>query len=230
MSQTGLQNELPKHVGIIMDGNRRWAKKRKLPIVFGHKKGLEALENIIEPLAQKGIKYVTFYAFSTENWHREEKEVADLMSLMAEALVAKTKILHEKGARVTVIGRKFDLPESIREGFDELEKITSKNKVINVAFAISYGGRNEIIDAVKKIGEVSKLDEKSISANLYVPDFPEPELIIRTGGEQRLSGFLLWQSTYSELYFSNTLWPDFNELELEKALEFFANQKRNFGK
>lgn len=230
MSQNDSQNDLPNHVGIIMDGNRRWAKSLKLPIVFGHRKGLEALENIIEPLAHKGIKYVTFYAFSAENWQREEKEVADLMSLMAEALVAKTKMLQKKGARVTIIGRKQELPENIRKGFSELEKITSGNKVINVAFAISYGGRAEIIDAIQRIGDVEKIDEKSISANLYARDFPEPELIIRTGGLQRLSGFLLWQSTYSELYFSNTLWPDFNELELEKALEFFANQKRNFGK
>lgn len=230
MSKPNSQNDFPKHVGIIMDGNRRWAKKRKLPVVFGHKKGLETLENIIEPLVQKGVKFVTFYAFSTENWHRKEKEVAGLMSLMAEALVAKTKMLQQKGARVNIIGRKHDLPEHIRQGFDELEKLTAKNKVINIAFAISYGGHAEIIDAVKKVGDIKNLDEKFISANLYVPGFPEPELIIRTGGMQRLSGFLLWQSTYSELYFCDTLWPDFNELELEKALEFYVNQKRNFGK
>lgn len=229
MTKDNIPNKTPLHVAFIMDGNRRWAKQRNLPTNFGHKKGLETLEKIISLCVKKGIHYLTFYAFSTENWQRSKKEVSNLLKLMGEAIEKKACKLQKRGARVKIIGRMDDLPSDLRKKFEELEKRTSKNKTINVAFAISYGGRAEIVDAVNKI-KSKNISEKLISKNLYAPDFPDPDLIIRTGGSQRLSGFLLWQSAYSELYFSKVLWPDFNEVELEEALNFFSKQQRNFGK
>jgi len=228
-NQQKKDGEIPKHVAFIMDGNRRWAKNHKKSIPAGHKQGLEVLENIIEPCSRAGIKFITFYSFSSENWERKKTEVQALMKLMITALAEKSKKIAQKGAKVRVIGRTQELPVEIQNGLRKLEDMTQNNKTINVAFALSYGGRQEIVDAVNKIDK-TKISEANISDNLYAPEYPDPDLIIRTGGMHRLSGFLLWQSAYSELYFTNTLWPDFNGVELVKALNYYANIKRNFGK
>lgn len=220
----------PQHIGFIMDGNRRWAKSLKRPISMGHKKGLEALEKVIEVAGKMGIKYLTFFSFSTENWSREKTEVKALMEIMAKALKEKGEVLHKKGAKIRVIGRIEDLSQKLQKDILELENLTKENKAINLIFAISYGGRTEIVDAVNSLKNKKEITEADISKNLYAPEIPEPELIIRTGGVKRLSGFLLWQSSYSELYFTNILWPDFDIKELNKALLFYSKTQRNFGK
>jgi undecaprenyl diphosphate synthase len=233
LGEPGL-NKLPVHIGIIMDGNRRWAKAQGSPAIFGHKKGSETLEKIINALGQKGVKYATFFAFSAENWNRTKEEVDGLMLLFLEKLTEKAPVMDKMGAKVTVIGRKTDFSDEIQAQIAKLEDLTAKNDKITINFAFSYGGKAEIIDATKKIIEsgvpADKIDEKLFDSYIYESGQPEPDMIIRTGGEKRLSGFMLWQSTYAELYFTDTLWPDFNEVELDKALNWYSDIKRNFGK
>lgn len=226
-------NSLPKHVAVIMDGNRRWAKSRGKPAVSGHREGYKNFVEIGEKCRNKGINTLTVYAFSTENWKRDKDEVEGLLDLLRESIKKETNRLEKENIRLKMIGRIKDLPEDLQEAILDGEKRTKDCTGGDLNVALSYGGRAEIVDAVQKLlnsgKKIDEITEESISENLYTSGQPEPDLIIRTGGTKRLSNFLMWQSAYSEVYFSDTLWPDFNEAELDKALEFYANVKRNFG-
>lgn len=223
-----------KHVAIIMDGNRRWAKERGKPSVFGHHQGYKRFKEIADSCRQKGIHTLTVYAFSTENWKRTEEEVGALMKLLEMAMKREVSDLMKKDIRVRVIGRRSDLSDGLRKAVEDAEEKTKNNQTGSLNIAVSYGGRAEIVDSVKKIveGGVKPEDvtEEMIADNLYTTGQPAVDLIIRCGKQKRLSNFLLWQSAYSEVYFCDKLWPDFNEDELDKAIEFFAETKRNFGK
>lgn len=225
---------IPIHLGIIIDGNRRWAKKRGLPSFEGHRRGLDKVNKIGEWCRKRGVKILTLYTFSTENWNRSKKEVSYLMKLFVRALCNQNvKELRQKGIKLKVIGQRERLPKSLQKRIKEAEKLTKKGKEGILNLAISYGGRTEIIQAVKNIIEkkipANKVTEDLIDKNLWTADLPEPDFIIRTGGEQRLSNFLTWQSVYSEFYFTKTLWPGFTEKDLDKALLDFSNRQRRFG-
>ncbi|MDD5638475.1 MAG: polyprenyl diphosphate synthase [Candidatus Pacebacteria bacterium] len=219
------------HLGIIIDGNRRWAKKRGLPTFEGHKKGIDKVKKAIEWANKRGIKNLTFFVFSTENWKRSKKEVDYLMKLAEEMIKDYEDTAKKEKIRIRVIGQKERLPKSLQKEIEKVENSTKNNKKMTVNFALSYGGRNEIIEVIKKIIEkkipLEKINEKTISQNLWTTDL---DLLIRTGKEKRLSNFLLWQSAYSELYFSSKYWPDFTEKDLEKALNDYYSRQRRFGK
>ena len=223
--------QTPTHVGFIMDGNRRWAKGHALEVAKGHLAGSETLENILGACGDAGIRHATFFSFSTENWHRTPEEVEGLMSLILAKIGEKRQQLQKMGARVLFVGRKSDFSDKLQEAMKELEKLTSKGEKLTVNFAVSYGGRAEIVDAVNAVkGKKGEITEADIQTNLYESGQPDLDLVIRTGGESRLSGFMMWQTTYAELYFTPILWPDFDGVELEKALSWYADVKRNFGK
>lgn len=228
---------VPKHIGIIMDGNRRWAKSNKMPVVRGHFHGEKAIEPIIDMAIERGISTLTFWAFSTENWHRERKEVFFLISLLRQMLDRRFKAFHLKQVKVKVIGDISSFPTDIQKKINEWIEKTKFNTKITVNFALSYGGRDEIIRAIKKWHKNSRL--KKQKQELTKEEFenyldtagqPDPELIIRTGGEKRLSGFLLWQVEYAELYFTDILWPDFTPEQFLIALDEFDHRQRRFGK
>lgn len=226
---------IPKHVGIIMDGNRRWAyKKGSKDYMLGHKKGAENLDNIVKHAVDLGIEELTVYAFSTENMGRAKREVKDILALIKLVLKNKMKMMRQNGVRIQFLGELKALPSSLRKLCNYAIKILKKNHRIKLNIALNYGGRDEIINAFKKMiskgVRASEINEALVSQNLYTGNSPDPDLIIRTGGNLRLSNFLVWQSTYSELYFTDTLWPDFNEVEFDKALAEYANRKRTFGK
>lgn len=224
---------LPVHVAIIMDGNGRWAAKKKLPRIMGHKEGLKTVRQAVKTADKYGIGYLTLYSFSTENWKRPEGEINFLFSLMEKSLRAENKKFHEKNIRVRFIGRRNLLPKILRDIMSEVETLTSSNTGLNLLFAINYGGRQELTDAVAQIAKKSsprqRIDEELIQKNLYTKGIPDPDLIIRTSGEQRISNFLLWQAAYSELYFTRILWPDFKESDFVKALLSYQKRKRKFG-
>ena len=236
----GLNEErLPQHVAIIMDGNGRWAKKRLWNRLVGHKAGADAVDSITTLCREIGIKYLTLYAFSTENWNRPESEVSGLMELFKEYLLAKKNILIEKNIRLNIIGEKNKFSPELLKLMNETIEATKQNETKMVlTLALSYGSRQEITSAVRKIakmaadGEITpeKIDEKLISESLYTFDMPDPDLVIRTSGEYRISNYLLWQIAYSEFYFTDTLWPDFKEEGLIKALKDYAGRERRFGK
>lgn len=225
--------KLPQHVAFILDGNRRWAKKRGLPYVVGHTRGYRRIEPVILHAKKLGIKHLTFYAFSTENWHREKKEVEDLMNIFRK-LFKSSMIdrLKKEGTRIRVIGNLEDFAPDIVEKMKAVIKETEKNTAINVNIAMSYGGRQEIVRAVNQLLKkgVKKIDAAMLSKQVFTAGQPDPDMIIRTGGEQRLSNFLTWQSVYSELYFIDKYWPEFSVKEFDKALEEFADRERRFGK
>jgi len=224
-------DRLPTHVAVIMDGNGRWAKKRGLPRTFGHKAGTENVRRIVKYCSKKGIKYLTVYAFSTENFKRPEDEVGALMRLLVEYFNKETDELRDNGVRLNVIGDIGTFSPIVREAINNgLEKTKECTKLI-FTIALAYGSRNEIVRAVKKLLDdgVKDVDEQIISKYLYTADMPDPDLIIRTSGEERLSNFLLYQAAYSEFYFTDTLWPDFDEKEFDKALEEYANRNRRYG-
>lgn len=233
--QTG---ELPRHIAIIMDGNGRWAKNHALPRAEGHRKGAAALKETISAAGRIGIEYLTVYAFSTENWNRSEREISALMGLLRLYLKKEITGLNKNGIRLRVIGERQDLPEDIIKSIESAEALTSSNKKGHLTLALSYGGRQELVSAMQYLAkEVSKgnlkpedIKETDISAALYTADIPDPDLIIRSSGEQRLSNFLPWQAAYAEFYFTDTLWPDFNENELKNAVDSFMNRDRRFGK
>jgi len=230
-SQKNKVETIPQHLAIIMDGNRRWARKKKLASYFGHQEGYKKFKEIADACLKKGIKILTVYAFSTENWRRSKKEVNFLMKLLESCLDKEALDLQEKKIKVKVIGRREDLPPSLQKKIEQLEKATASNKRGILNLAISYGGRDEILRAVNRAiqaGQVVK-DEASFSRFLDTAGQPDPDLIIRTGGQGRLSNFLLWQAAYSELYFTDTFWPDFTIKELDKILSDFARRQRNFG-
>jgi undecaprenyl diphosphate synthase len=224
---------VPAHVAIIMDGNGRWAKARGLPRFAGHKKGAEALRAILRGAADIGIKYLTVYAFSSENWNRPAPEVSDLMGLLKYYLNNELQEIEKNNIRLMVIGNRTKLSEDIRAQIEAAEARTRRNSGLVLCIGLSYGAREEILRAVQKIiAEKSRpdmLDEKSFSACLDTSALPDPDLLIRTGGEQRLSNFLLWQSAYAELYFTPTLWPDFSVEHLRKAVEDYGQRERRYG-
>ncbi|OGV47841.1 MAG: di-trans,poly-cis-decaprenylcistransferase [Lentisphaerae bacterium GWF2_52_8] len=227
----------PEHVAIIMDGNGRWAKEKGLPHLKGHEKGADAVRRSIEAAKDFGIKYLTLYAFSTENWKRPKSEVIGLMNLLKVFIDKNLDEINSRGIRVRAIGRTEKLPSATLERLNHAIEITKGNKEGTVIMALNYGGRAEIVDAAKAFATaVSKglkspdsLSEQLFSKYLYAPDVPDPDLLIRTSGEFRLSNFLMWELAYTEIYISKLLWPDFNKEEFKKAIESFQNRNRRFG-
>ncbi|VAW05500.1 Undecaprenyl diphosphate synthase [hydrothermal vent metagenome] len=231
------QPETPAHVAIIMDGNGRWAKKRMLPKIAGHKRGADAVRRCVEDSIDLGIRYLTLYAFSSENWNRPEDEVNDLMSLLQRYLTREVDELHEKNIRLNFIGDRRKLSKNILELLEAAEEKTRNNTRLCLTLALSYGGRAEIIDAAKALadkvrtGEIRPEDisEAVFASHLHTGDIPDPDLIIRTSGEQRISNFLLWQIAYAEFVFLDVLWPDFNREMLESAVEEYCGRDRRYG-
>lgn len=228
---------IPNHVAIILDGNGRWAKKKKMPRNYGHSQGSRNVEKICEIAYRMGIQYLTVYAFSTENWKRPKEEVDALMKLLQNYLDTSIKTSMKNNMRVRIIGDKGRLSEDIRKSIDNLEEASKNNTGLKLQVAINYGSRDEILRAVKalamdisrSITEPDRVDEMSFGQYLDTADIPDPDLLIRTSGEQRLSNFMLWQSAYTELYFTDVLWPDFDESELKKAVEYYSSRQRKFG-
>lgn len=231
------QNNIPKHIGIIMDGNRRWAKSKGKPAGFGHKQGARTLENIVRYANKIGLKYITVFAFSTENWKRTEEEVNGLMMLLQTYLDDYSKRADTENIRVKVIGDITALSEGMQKSINKCIERTKDNTGVTFSIALNYGGRDEIVKATKKIAEevkqgkidISKIDEKVIEEHLYTSNHPDLDLIIRTSGEIRLSGFLMWKSTYAELYFIEKNWPDFTEEDLDIAIKEYNKRTRKFG-
>lgn len=223
----------PVHIAIIMDGNGRWAQLRGLPRVAGHKEGISAIRRTVKASVDYGISYLTLYSFSTENWKRPESEVRFLFELMEDALKKEMEALHSQNIKVKFIGRIEHLPLNLQKIISDTENLTKNNTSLNLTFALNYGGRQEIVDAIKKIiktgSKIKDIDETNFQKFLYFPELPDVDLMIRTAGEQRLSNFLIWQSTYAEFYFTQTLWPDFSEKDFKMALEEFSKRKRRFG-
>ena len=224
-------NSLPLHIAIIMDGNGRWAAARGLPRSAGHREGAQAVRRTLEAARDMGIKYLTLYAFSTENWTRPKEEINTLMQLLERTLDEYQKSAQKADYRVLVSGERERLPAGILAKMDELGRSTESNKGLTVHLALNYGARQEIVHAVNQILKegLAEVTPQDISRRLYQPEIPEPDLIIRTSGEQRLSNFLLWQAAYSEFYFTPVLWPDFNKEELQKAVDAYRARKRRFG-
>lgn len=230
-------NNIPKHIAIIMDGNGRWAQQNGQERLFGHFAGVEAVRRTLKAAAELGVEYLTLYAFSVENWNRPKEEVDGLMDLLVDTIVKEVDALDEDGVRLMTIGNTNGLPSSCQSTLLEAIERTSGNKRINLVLALNYSAKWEIIEAVKKIAEKTKnnsieideIDNNLFSANLTTANIPDPELIIRTSGEHRLSNFLLWQSAYSELYFSKVFWPDFNADHLAEAIYDYQNRERRFG-
>ena len=219
-----------KHVAIIMDGNGRWGIKKKKSRNLGHKAGLISAEKIIKKTIEKKIKFLTLYAFSTENWKRPKKEINFLFNLLQEYLEKKISELNKQGIKFKVIGNKKLLPHKLIKILLNSEKITKKNKILHLNLALNYGSRSELVNSVNLIRKKGiSHTEQNISNNLYTRDSPNPDLLIRTGNRNRLSNFLLWQLAYSEIFFEKKLWPDFNEKDYSKILKNFVNIKRNFG-
>lgn len=233
--------EIPTHVAIILDGNGRWAKKRGLPRNIGHLKGCDNVEPVCRAAYDLGIKYVTMYAFSTENWKRPEKEVNELMRLLAKYMKDAMKLSVKNNMRIRIIGDKTGLSEELRELITELEELSAGFTGLQLQIAVNYGGRNDIVRAFKKIlleadkkektisTIIEELSEKAVSSNLDTADIPDPDLMIRTSGERRLSNYLVWQLAYAEFFFTDTLWPDFGKNDLTEALDFYKNRDRRFG-
>jgi undecaprenyl diphosphate synthase len=229
-----MAGSLPQHVAIIMDGNGRWAKKRGLPRVEGHRVGTENIRRVTEIFAEYKIKFLTLFAFSTENWNRPSSEVKGLLKILSDRLDPEIKRLHEKNIRVRHLGRLDALSPELQKKIEAAIKLTSKNTGGTLSMAFDYGGRAEIVQAARRLLSeripVEDVNEESFKRYLYAPDMPDPDLIIRTGGETRLSNFLLWQAAYSELYFTDVLWPDFDRVEIDKALATYLSRDRRFGK
>lgn len=232
------KNNIPEHVAIIMDGNGRWAVKRKLPRSVGHKAGVEALREVITTCVQLGIKFLTVYSFSSENWQRPKDEVDFLLNLFLESLKEELETFNKNGIRVFLIGERKLIPYKILEAFENAEKQTANNNKLFFSIAFDYGSRQEIVDAARKIHkaasrndiDIEKLDEKIFSDYLFTKGFPDPDFLIRTSGEYRVSNFLLWQIAYCEFYFVKTLWPDFKRKNFLKAIYYYQQRNRRFGR
>lgn len=226
-------NEVPGHVAIIMDGNGRWANARGLDRLQGHEAGTENIRRILRHAAKRGVKYLTIWAFSTENWRRPEDEVSGLMEILGRTLVSETEELHRQGAQLRHIGDLSALDPALQASVKQAIELTSHNNRIVLTIAFNYGGRQEIVHAVRNMIadglSPDAVDEELMSKYLYMPELPEPDLIIRTSGEIRLSNFLLWQGAYSELFFSEKYWPDFSEDDFDAALDNYGNRERRFG-
>ena len=229
---------LPRHVAIIMDGNGRWAKGRNLPRFAGHRAGMEAVRQVVTTCAELGVEVLTLFAFSSENWRRPQKEVGLLMELFLTALRQEVKKLHRNNVRLHMIGGRDAFSEKLQRRMREAEDLTASNTGLNLVIAANYGGRWDVTQAARALasqvasGELSPEDvtEAAMESHLALQDFPEPDLFIRTGGEQRISNFLLWQLAYTELFFTDILWPDFNGDEFQNALDSFARRQRRFGR
>jgi undecaprenyl diphosphate synthase len=224
-------NKTPLHIAIIMDGNGRWAAAKNKPRSAGHEAGVKALEKVIKKAKELGVKYLTLYAFSTENWTRPESEIKTLMTLLSKALDVYFKELPAENARLLISGRRAPLPQNLLDKMDAVAERTKNNDGLTINLALNYGGRQEITDAVNKFLAAGgkELKDGGLAEYMYQPLLPEPELIIRTSGERRISNFLLWQSAYSEFYFTEVLWPDFDGEELEKAVKEYSARVRRFG-
>lgn len=223
-------NPVPHHVAIVMDGNGRWAKQRFLPRIAGHRQGLESLKRCVRACVQRGIRVLTVFAFSTENWRRPEEEVSGLMDLFVQALAKEVEQLKVQGAQLRFVGERGGLSAKMLAGMAQAEATTAGNDrlVINVCF--NYGGRWDIVQAARRVLDSGDaLTEESLSAHMGMAHVPDPDLVIRTGGEQRISNFLLWQSAYAEYFFTDSLWPDFDEAALDAAIDAFARRERRFG-
>ena len=229
---------LPAHVAIIMDGNGRWAKERSLPRVEGHRRGAESVRSVLRTAARLGVKYLTLYAFSVENWKRPQDEVDTLMKYLARYLKSEQREMNDNNVKLQAIGQTSRLPKFVRDQLEATRESLSQNTGTTLTLALSYGGRTELVDAVRGIAEKArdgeidpaKISEQTISGHLYTSDMPDPDLLIRTSGEMRVSNFLLWQISYAELVVNDRLWPDFGEPEFCAALEEFAGRNRRFGK
>jgi undecaprenyl diphosphate synthase len=232
------KKKLPRHIAIIMDGNGRWAKQRGKERIFGHENGIQAVRETVEAAGEIGIKYLTFYAFSTENWCRPKKEVDTLMELLVSAIKNETPELLEKGVKLHAIGDLDSLPQKCRKELDDAIELTKNNSLVNVVVALSYSSQWEIVDAVKKIAQKVKSDQmqpeeinkQAFQNHLQTSGFPDPDLLIRTSGELRISNFLLWQIAYAELYFTPVLWPDFRKKHFFQAIVDYQRRERRYGK
>ena len=226
-----------EHLAIIMDGNGRWAKQRGLPRIAGHQQGVETVIRVVDACVQQGIRYLSLFAFSSENWGRPRQEVDALMGLLTQFLASQRQKMLDDGVRLRVIGDLSRLTEPIQAALADAERATSQGSALTLILALSYGSRDEIMRAAKQIArqviegelDIDHLDNKTFSQHLDTGDLPEPDLMIRTSGEVRLSNFLLWQAAYAELYFTDVLWPDFDAVELQKALDDYSSRKRRFG-
>ena len=232
------RSRVPEHIAIIMDGNGRWAKKRGMLRIFGHESGAKAVREAIEAAGQTGVKYLTLYAFSTENWNRPKEEVNKLMNLLVSTLNKEFKRLHENDIRLNAIGNIDELPTKAQQQLTDVIEKTKDNTSLTLTLALSYGSRDELVQSVKKIATKVKnniisaktIDESIINEHLYTHNLPDVDLLIRTSGEQRISNFLLWQIAYAELYFTDVLWPDFRKEHLYEALLNYQKRERRFGK
>ena len=230
-------NRVPRHIAIIMDGNGRWAKKRFLPRTAGHKAGVETIRTVLRECKKLNVKHVTLYAFSTENWKRPKLEVDTLMNLLSTYLKNEVVTLHKENVKLTAIGDIANLPNQCVEELNKAIELTKNNTGCNLNLALNYGGRSDIknalVDIIKDVKDgkinIDEIDENTISNHLSTKDIPDPDLMIRTSGEERLSNFLLWEVTYAEFYFTNVHWPDFDEKELQKAIFTYQNRDRRFG-
>jgi undecaprenyl diphosphate synthase len=228
----------PRHICIIMDGNGRWAKKRLMPRSFGHRQGVDATRRCVEFFASAGVKYLTLFAFSSENWNRPEEEVSNLMELFMRSLQRYTDELHEKGLRIRFIGNRDRFADKLREQIEQTELKMVDNRGMTLNIAANYGGHWDIVNAARNMatrvqdGEISieQIDDQQFASGLALGDVPSPDLFIRTGGEQRISNFLLWQLAYTEFYFCDCLWPDFDNREMQLALDEFHRRQRRYGK
>ena len=226
------RTNIPRHVCVIMDGNGRWAKKRLLPRVMGHKRGLTALEHLAARCAELGVEYLTVFAFSTENWRRPEDEVSFLMKLFLQALDGKVAKMHQNNLRLKVIGNRSRFTAAIVAGIEAAERLTADNTGLTLTVAADYGGRWDILQAANRLiaeGK-SEITEDDLSQRLSLAEAPEPDLFIRTGGETRISNFMLWQMAYAEFYFTDALWPDFDAAEFDRAISSFRVRERRFGR
>ena len=231
------RTRIPRHIAVTMDGNGRWARQRGLPRIEGHRRGERAVHEVVEFCGELGVEHLTLYTFSTENWRRSQEEVGFLMRLIE--VVAKQQIgeLHRKGVRLRVLGRLHELPASLREELERDILMTRENTGLTLNLAINYGGRAEIADAARRLAQQvalgllrpTDIDEAAVARELYCPEMPDPDLLIRTGGDLRLSNFLLWQAAYSEIWVTPTLWPDFGREELVAAIRSYQSRERRFG-
>ncbi len=228
---------IPRHLAIIMDGNGRWAERQRLPRLLGHRRGVATVQEIVKECRELGIAYLTLYAFSSENWRRPDDEVSALMGLLSRYLQSELDIMLSRGIRLQVIGETGRLPEDVRRVLVDTIERTAGNKEMTLTLALSYGARNELVRAAQRLAEEAisgrlrpgDIDDKALASVLDTAGYPDPDLLIRTSGEMRISNFLLWQLAYTELYFTEVLWPDFNRNELHRALREFGRRERRFG-
>lgn len=231
------QQAVPRHIAIIMDGNGRWAQKRGMPRVFGHRQGAETVRRVVEAAADAGVEYLTLFGFSTENWSRPLEEVQELMSLLRYYVRSNVAELHKNGVRLRIIGERERIERDVLDIIEQAETLTANNSRLHLTIAFSYGARQEIVLAMRKLAQdvqagkliPEDIDISTVGSSLLTADLPDPDLLVRTSGEQRISNFLLWQIAYAELVFTDTLWPDFGKSDLDDAIRTFQSRDRRFG-